>query len=152
YIIVYLLTNLAAFGIVIIASKTLGSDELEAYNGLSRRNPGLAVLMLIAFLSLAGIPPMGGFIAKVLVFAAAVQADLVWLAFVGIINAIIGLYYYLIVLKRVYLYRSEGDEEPMNLPATQAVALAVLIIGILMMGVIVAPWFDLTTSSALGLF
>ena len=152
YIIVYLLTNLAAFGIVIIASKTLGSDELEAYNGLSRRNPALAVLMLVAFLSLAGIPPMGGFIAKVLVFAAAVQADLVWLAFVGVINAIIGLYYYLIVLKRVYLYRSEGDEEPMKLPTTQTAALAVLIIGILAMGVIVAPWFQLTSSSALDLF
>ena len=78
YMIAYLATNLAAFGMVGIYGRIVGSDEISAYAGLSRRSPGLALAMMVAFLSLAGMPPFGGFIAKVFVFAAAVRcrADL----------------------------------------------------------------------------
>jgi NADH-quinone oxidoreductase subunit N len=148
YIIVYLLTNLAAFGVVIVASRTLGSEEIEAYSGLSRRNPALALLMLIAFLSLAGIPPMGGFFAKIVVFAAAVQADMIWLAFVGVLNAIVGLYYYLIVLKYVYLYRSPDEDKLVLLPVGHAVALVVCILGILILGLVMSPWYDIANAAA----
>ena len=92
YLIVYLVTNLAAFGIVSAYGRIVGSDELSAYYGMSRRSPWLALALLVALLSLAGMPPLGGFIAKVFVFAAAVDANMVWLAVVGVLNAIIGLY------------------------------------------------------------
>jgi NADH-quinone oxidoreductase subunit N len=152
YLIAYLVTNLAAFGIVAAFWRTTGSDEISDYDGMSRRSPGLALAMLVAFLSLAGMPPFGGFIAKVLVFAAAVRADLIWLAFVGVLNSIIGLYYYLIVLKHVYLYRSEGDEQPLLITRPYAIALTVLSLGIVLLGALFAPWFSWSSAAAAALF
>jgi NADH-quinone oxidoreductase subunit N len=152
YLIAYLVTNLAAFGIVATVWKTIGSDELEDYDGLSRRSPGLALAMLVAFLSLAGMPPFGGFIAKVLVFAAAVKDGWIWLAFVGVLNSIIGLYYYLIVLKRVYLYRSEQEDQPVPVTRPYRIALTVLSVGILLLGAFFAPWFTWSSIAAGHLF
>jgi NADH-quinone oxidoreductase subunit N len=152
YLVAYLVTNLAAFGIVGIFWRTTGTDEIKDYDGLSRRSPYLALAMLVAFLSLAGMPPFGGFIAKVLVFAAAVEADMIWLAFIGVLNSIIGLYYYLIVLKHVYLYRSEEDEHPIELTRPFTLALTVLSIGIVVIGVVFGPWFAWSSSAAAALF
>ncbi len=152
YIFAYILTNLAAFGAVATFWRAVGSDEIADYAGLSRRAPGLALVMLVAFLSLAGMPPLGGFVAKVWVFAAAVQADLVWLAVIGILNAIVGLYYYLIVLKVVYLYRSENDDKPIPITRPNAIALVILTAGIILIGTIFAPWFGWSTTAAAGIF
>lgn len=152
YLIAYLATNLAAFGVVSVAHKGIGSDDLTAYYGLSRRSPGLALAMLVAFLSLAGMPPFGGFIVKVFVFAAAVNAGLIWLAVVGVLNSIIGLYYYLTVLKYVYLYRQEGDEQPLAMAFPNKLALIILSVAILVIGSIFAPWFGWATSAAAALF
>jgi NADH-quinone oxidoreductase subunit N len=143
---------MAAFGVIAVAGNALGSDETEAYDGLSRRSPGLALVMLVAFLSLAGMPPFGGFIAKVLVFAAAVKDGWIWLAFVGILNSIIGLYYYLVVLKRVYLYRSEKEDQPIIISRPYRIALTVLSLGILLLGAFFAPWFTWSSGAAAGLF
>jgi NADH-quinone oxidoreductase subunit N len=155
YLVAYILTNLAAFGIITAFGRVTGSDEVRAYDGMSRRSPYLALAMLIAFLSLAGMPPFGGFIAKALVFAAAVQAGWYWLVFVGILNSIVGVYYYLTVLKYVYLYRMEGENEesyPIPLSRPYLVALAVLSVGIILIGSFFGPWFDLTAKAAMSLF
>jgi NADH-quinone oxidoreductase subunit N len=152
YIITYLLTNLAAFGFVIVYYHQSGSDEIEDYAGLSRRNAFLAFGMLFTFLSLGGIPPLGGFFAKVLVFSAAVKADLVWLAVIGVLNAVIGLYYYLNVLKVVYLKRQAGDEIPMMVNPVHGIVLVVCVIGVVLMGTVMAPWFQLTTEAARSIF
>ena len=152
YLIAYLITNLTAFGIVLTFWKKTGSDEIQDYAGLSRRSPTLALVMLVAFLSLAGMPPFGGFIAKVMVFAAAVKANMVWLAFVGVLNSIIGLYYYLIVLKVVYLYRSDNDDVPVPLNRPYTIAFTVLTLGILFVGIFFGPWFNWSTTAASALF
>jgi NADH-quinone oxidoreductase subunit N len=155
YLLAYILTNLAAFGIVMAFGRITGSDEIKDYAGMSRRSPGLAIAMLVAFLSLAGMPPFGGFVAKVFVFAAAVQVNMVWLAVVGILNSIIGLYYYLTVLKVVYLYRMEGEDEeahPIPLTRPYAIGLVALTLGILLVGTLFAPWFGLSGAAALNLF
>jgi len=155
YLLAYIVTNLAAFGIVMAFGRVTGSDEIKDYAGMSRRSPGLAFAMLVAFLSLAGMPPFGGFVAKVFVFAAAVQVNMVWLAVVGILNAIIGLYYYLTVMKVVYLYRMEGEDEeahPIPLTRPYAIGLVVLSVGIVLIGTIFAPWFGLSGAAALNLF
>jgi NADH-quinone oxidoreductase subunit N len=152
YLFAYILTNLAAFGVVATFWRAVGSDEIADYAGLSRRAPGLALVMLIAFLSLAGMPPFGGFVGKVLVFAAAVQADLVWLAVIGVLNAIVGLYYYLIVLKVVYLYRSEDEDKPVQITRPYAIALVILTLGIILIGTLFAPWFAWSTSAGAVLF
>jgi NADH-quinone oxidoreductase subunit N len=155
YLLAYIVTNLAAFGIVMAFSRIAGSDEIKDYAGMSRRSPGLALALLVAFLSLAGMPPFAGFVAKVFVFAVAVQVNMVWLAIVGILNAIVGVYYYLTVLKVVYLYRMEGENEeahPIPLTRPYAIGLVVLTLGILLVGTIFAPWFGLSGAAALNLF
>ncbi len=151
YLIAYLITNLAAFGVVVIFWQVTGTDEISAYAGLSRRSPGLALAMLVAFLSLAGMPPLAGFIAKVFVFAAAVQADYIWLAIVGVLNSIIGLYYYLTVLKVVYLFRSEEEDKPFRVSRPNRIALTVLTIGIVLVGTLFGPWFNLAEKIAVAI-
>jgi len=152
YLVIYLVTNLAAFGIVSAYGRIVGSDDMSAYYGMSRRSPLLAFALLIALLSLAGMPPLGGFIAKVFVFAAAVDANMVWLAVIGVLNAIFGLYYYLTVLKYVYLYRSEDEDKPLPVTRPIKVALAVLTVGIILLGTLFAPWFDFATTAAASIF
>ena len=153
YVVAYLLTNLAAFGVVIVVSRAVGSDEIAAYSGLSRRNSSLALIMLVAFLSLAGVPPLAGFIGKIWVFAAVIKASgLLWLAFVGVINAIIGVYYYLIVLKYVYLYQTDEDDKPVPMTRPDAIALGFLTFGIILVGTLFAPWWGLAESAAAALF
>ncbi len=152
YLIAYLITNLAAFGIVMTFSKVVGSDEISAYSGLSRRKPWLALAMLVAFLSLAGMPPLAGFVAKIFVFAAAVKANFIWLAFVGVINSIVGLYYYLTVLKYVYLFRSDDEDKPLVISRPYIIALSILIIGIIVVGILFGPWFNMSYQIAASLF
>jgi NADH-quinone oxidoreductase subunit N len=152
YLIAYLFTNLAAFGVVTVFGLVAGSDEMTAYYGMSRRSPWLALALLVALLSLAGMPPFGGFIAKVFVFAAAVNARMVWLAVIGVLNSIVGLYYYLTVLKYVYLYRSEGDEMPVPVTRPYKLALIILIAGILLVGTLFAPWFSWAFTAAKAMF
>jgi NADH-quinone oxidoreductase subunit N len=152
YLIAYIITNLAAFGIVMTFSQVVGSDEISAYSGLSRRKPWLALAMLVALLSLAGMPPLAGFISKVFVFAAAVKVGLIWLAFVGVLNSIIGLYYYLTVLKYVYLYRSDDEDKPLPISRPYTIALSILILGIILVGTLFGPWFNLSTQIASSLF
>jgi NADH-quinone oxidoreductase subunit N len=151
YLIAYLVTNLAAFGVVAVVGKASGSDELSAYNGLSRRAPGLALVLLVALLSLGGIPPFGGFAGKLFIFASAVGIKLYWLAFVGILNSIIGLYYYLIVLKIVYLHPSPEGAPTESLTAPWAIALGLCVMGILALGIYL-PLLETSYKAIMALF
>jgi NADH-quinone oxidoreductase subunit N len=152
YLAAYVVTNLTAFAVIILFAQTAGSDEIADYAGLSRRSPVLALAMLVAFLSLAGMPPLAGFVAKFYVFAAAVESDYIWLAFVGILNAIIGLYYYMTVLKVVYLYRSEDDDVPIPVPRTYGVALGLCVLAVVVIGVLSGPWLNWALEAAQSLF
>ena len=152
YLIAYVVTNLAAFGVVILFARTAGTDEIKQYAGLSRRSPYLALAMLVAFLSLAGMPPLAGFFGKFYVFAAAVKAGMIWLAFVGVLNAIVGLYYYLVVLKVVYVSPAPDGAGPIDIPNICKVALVVLSLGIILLGTASSPWFNWTMQAAQDLF
>ncbi len=152
YLASYLVTNLAAFGVVTVVGKTIGSDQIQDYAGLSRRAPGLALIFLAALLSLAGIPPFGGFVGKVLVFASAMMSPgMVWLAVVGILNSVIGLYYYLVILKVVYLNRSEQEDQPIRLSVPWVAALALCVIGIIALGTVIQPLFYNAVRVVLGI-
>ncbi len=152
YLAAYVVTNMAAFAVVVLFTHSAGSEMIMDYAGLSRRSPGLAMALLVAFLSLAGMPPLAGFVAKFYVFAAAVKSGMVWLAFVGVLNAIIGLYYYLTVLKVVYLYRSDYEAKPIPLPRASAFALGICILAVILIGTLSGPWLDWTIHAAQGLF
>lgn len=155
YLAAYIATNLLAFGIAMAFSKVTGLENIQDYAGMSRRNPALALMMLAAFLSLTGMPPFGGFVAKVFVFAAGIEAGYVWLVVVGILNSIIGVYYYLNTLKFVYLYRMPNEDEenhPVPLTRPYAIALAVLAVGVILLGTVFAPWFSWSFAGGLNLF
>lgn len=155
YLIAYILTNLLAFGLVGIVGRLSGSDDASQYNGLARRNSALGLAALVAFLSLAGMPPFGGFVAKFFVFSAAIKTGWIWLALVGVLNSIVGLYYYLNVLKYVYLFRlPDQDEEkhPILISRPIQIGLILLVVGVILLGTLFGPWFDLANKAAMVLF
>ena len=150
YLASYLVTNLAAFGIVWLVGREVGSDDLDAYAGLGRRNPTVALAMLVALLSLGGIPPFSGFFGKLLVFGAAVQSGMFWLAIVGVLTSVVGLYYYLTVIK--IIYRPGTDERPLPISLSWRVALIVCVAGIVILGTVFAPMYGLSVAAAGGWF
>ncbi len=155
YLGAYVLTNLAAFTIVIVVTNKTGSDEVNDFSGLGRRSPYIGLLMMLALLSLAGVPPLAGFFGKFYVFQAAVGADLVRLAIIGVLNAIIGLYYYLTIIKVMFVFhaeRPEDDEDPVPVPTASRWALAVTTAGLLFLGIYATPWYDLATKAAEAFF
>jgi NADH-quinone oxidoreductase subunit N len=103
YAVCYALMATASFGVLLaLARPGFECEEIDDFKGLNRRSPWMAFLMMLAMFSLAGIPPMFGFFAKVLVLKAAIDAGMLWLAIVAIVFAIIGLFYYLRVVKVMY--------------------------------------------------
>ena len=98
------------------------------------------------------MPPLAGFVGKFFVFAAAVQSGWIWLAFVGVINAIIGLYYYLTVLKVVYLYRSDDEDKPIEVPRLYVFGLAVCVAAIILIGIMSSPWLEWSLAAAQSWF
>lgn len=152
YLLMYVVTNVVAFGVIVLVSNQTGSDDMPAFYGLSRRSPYLALAMLLALLSLGGIPPTAGFIGKFLVFKAAVDAGLWWLAFIGVFNAFIGLYYYLTVVKYMYLYRSDEEAEPIPISRAATVALGFSTIAIIYLGVAAGAAFEWTRQAGTAFF
>ncbi len=139
YIIVYGLTNIGAFGIVAALASRAGGDDMEHFNGMARRAPFLSLLMLIFVLSLAGIPPLGGFFGKFYLFAAAVQRDarnfgLLWLVILGIVMSAVSLYYYLILLKHIYVVPAR-DTGRIETPTYLNVSLGVVALAVVLLGV-----------------
>ncbi|MGU9957116.1 MAG: NADH-quinone oxidoreductase subunit NuoN [Arenicellales bacterium WSBS_2016_MAG_OTU3] len=113
YAIVYAFTGSAAFGMVMFLSKRgFESDQLNDFKGLNQRSPLLALMMLIVMFSMAGVPPTIGFFAKLTVIQAVVNVQLVWVAVVAVLFAVIGAFYYLRVIKLMYFDAPENAEEP----------------------------------------
>lgn len=151
YLLMYAATNVAAFGVIILVSNVTGSDEVSDLSGLSRRSPWLAVVMLLALLSLGGIPPTAGFFAKFFLFKAAVDAGLWWLAAIGIFNAFVALYYYLNVAKYIYLYQPD-DEAGIPVSRASSLALGLSALAIVYLGVIPNAFYEWTSQAASAFF
>ena len=114
---------------------------------------GLALALLVALLSLGGIPPLSGFVGKLLVFGAAVQANLVWLAIIGVLTSVVGLYYYLHVHPALLLLARPADgSQPLPVTTPWRVALLVCVVGILVLGTVIGPWYTFSSFGAAGLF
>jgi len=110
YAITYAIMSAAAFGaIVVLSRKGFEADEIDDFKGLNARNPWMAGLVLCVMASLAGIPPFLGFWSKLAVLRAALQGDMLWLAIVGIVFAVIGAFYYIRVIKVMYFDAPVGE-------------------------------------------
>jgi len=126
YAFAYAATNLAAFAVVIAVQRERRSVDISAFSGLGRRHPWWTVALVLSFLSLLGLPPLSGFVAKLEVFRAAIDADLAWLAVVGIVATVVSLYPYLRVIAPTVLApdpREERAEAKVLAPSPLAVAL-----------------------------
>jgi len=137
----YAFTNLGAFFAVMAISNRIGSDEIADYAGMGRRAAVPAAVLLFCLLSLTGLPPTAGFMAKVYIFNAAVQADLVWLVIVAVVNTAISAFYYLGVARQMYLGEAEG-EPVLATPALMQGVLVVAALGVLAFGVYPIPLID----------
>ncbi len=151
YILAYALMNLGAFGCVIIISNYTGSDEIADYAGLSKKDPHSAFMLAVFLLSLAGVPPLAGFLAKFLVFAAAIQSKLILLAVAGVINSVIAAFYYVKVIKYMYLDEPVSDKAgPKSLHLN--IAMAILMAGVLAAGLYPSIFLNWIRSSQSFLF
>jgi NADH-quinone oxidoreductase subunit N len=147
YMLMYVLTNTAAFTVIILVSNTTGGDEIRDLAGLGKRSPYLALAMVLSLLSLGGVPPLAGFFGKFFLFAAAVEAGYVWLAVVGVLNAIVALYYYLTVVKVMYVDTTE-DTRPITTPSSYGVVLFLSCFALIVMGTVAGPWFNWALNAA----
>ncbi len=107
FVMVYIFSNLGAFGVVAVISNRTGKENISDYDGLYRTNPNLSLVMMLALFSLAGIPPLAGFFGKFFLFAAAAKQGYYILLLIALINTIISLYYYLLVIKAMLLNNSD---------------------------------------------
>ncbi len=126
YLVAYLFMNLGAFACVVAVWNDSRDESLEAFRGLARRNPVIAFCLTLFLLSLAGLPPFVGFIGKFLLFGSAIDAKLIGLAVAGVINSAIALYYYVNIIRLMYL---EAPAEAAPLRPAPSLRLALLICG-----------------------
>jgi NADH-quinone oxidoreductase subunit N len=133
----YALANLGAFIAIIAISNKTGSDEISDYAGMARRSPVIAFILALCLISLIGIPPTVGFMAKFYIFNAAIQQDFLWLVIIAVLNSVISAYYYLRVVKLMYV-NEPASEEPIPSSIPLRISLAVTTVGVLVLGVY--PW------------
>jgi NADH-quinone oxidoreductase subunit N len=134
----YAFTNLGAFVAIIAISQKIGSDEIKDYAGMWKRAPFLAVALAFCLVSLTGIPPTAGFFGKLYIFYAGVQADLVWLVIIGVLNTVASAFYYLSVARQMFLGEAEDGRSIRPSPSI-AMALGTTTIGVLVFGIIPSP-------------
>ena len=148
YLFAYLFTNLGVFVVAIAFEQATGSNNISDYAGLAKRAPGLAAVMLICLLSLAGIPATGGFMGKFFVFGAAIQTQFYVLAVVAIINSVIAVFYYLNVVRYMYFTPPAGGaDQPIPVPGLFQFVLALTAAVTLVIGLFPQPFIEIATQS-----
>ncbi len=139
YILVYIFSNLAAFGVIGAIENATGKVSMTDYNGLSKTNPWLACAMMLAMFSLAGIPPFAGFFSKFFIFTSAINQGSIAiyvLVLIALINTIVSLYYYLLVVKAMYISPEEPQIATFRSACSERVALWICVAGIIGLGIV----------------
>lgn len=139
YVVTYALATLGAFGVIAIVEKQTGGDQLSDFDGLSRRSPVLSFCLFIFLLSLAGIPPLAGFFGKFYLFVSVLAAapgsiGLLWLVVLAIAMSAVSLYYYLQVLKRMYVASPPAEADEIQAPILSQVVIVLLAVTIVLLG------------------
>ena len=141
FILVYIFTNLAAFGVVQAISLQTAKENRDDYNGLYRTNPNLSLVMMLALFSLAGIPPVAGFFGKFFLFAAAASKGYYLLVFLAVVNVTISLYYYLLVVRAMFIRKNENPIPFFKSKIYMRLGLIISVLGILVLG-LYSPLYD----------
>lgn len=142
YSMLYVFSNLGAFAAATVVEVETGSTDIEAFNGLARRSPMVAAIMTICMLSLAGIPPLAGFVGKFYLFSGAIQSGLLWLAFIGLIMSMVSVYYYLQVARAMYIGTND-DTSAIKPGKAVGAALWICLAGTIFLGLYPGPLSDL---------
>ncbi|MBD3217723.1 MAG: NADH-quinone oxidoreductase subunit NuoN [candidate division Zixibacteria bacterium] len=149
YIFAYLFANMGAFAIVVAVDHKLNSDRIEDYAGMARRSPLIAVCMTIFLLSLAGIPPTAGFIAKYKVFMAAIEnGTLFWLVMIAVATTVVSIFYYARVIKEMFITEREVESSESKWILSSPITIAILVglIGTLIIGIYPEPFLELAST------
>lgn len=134
YILIYIFSNLGAFGVITAISNSAGKENMDDYNGLYHTNPKLSLVMMLSLFSLAGIPPVAGFFGKFFLFTVAAQQGFYLLVIIAVLNTIIALYYYLLVVKAMFINKNETPIEYFKSDFSTRFALGICVTGIVVTG------------------
>jgi NADH-quinone oxidoreductase subunit N len=134
--------NIGCFALVILLcrSREDRGDQISDFTGLAKVHPAAAIALVIFFLSLTGIPPTGGFVGKLYIFAAAIQEGFVWLAVIGVLNSAISLYYYFRIVVAMYMQEPEKEMLPLAISPALTAAIVVMAISTLVIGIYPQPF------------
>ncbi|HMC01058.1 MAG TPA: NADH-quinone oxidoreductase subunit N [Flavobacteriaceae bacterium] len=135
FVLIYIFSNLAAFGVVQAISLQTGKENMKDYEGLYRTNPNVSLVMMLALFSLAGIPPVAGFFGKFFLFTAAASEGYYLLVFIAVVNVTISLYYYLLVVRAMFLRKSDNAIPHFKSKIYMRLGLLITAIGILVLGI-----------------
>ena len=141
FVLVYIFSNLAAFGVVQAIASQTGKENMDDYNGLYRTNPNLSLVMMLGLFSLAGIPPVAGFFGKFFLFTAAASKGYYLLVFLAVVNVTISLYYYLLVVRAMFIRKSEDPIPFFKNKIYMRLGLMITVLGILVLG-LYSPLYD----------
>ena len=148
YLLTYVFTTAGAFGVLTLCERAgVEAVEVGDYAGLARRHPLLAAALGLFLLSLVGIPPLAGFVGKFYLFGAAVRGGYIWLAVIGVLNSAISAYYYLRVVVFMYMREPDGAGAVLVPSFAGGLALAIALVGIVLLGVMPAPFADLAQAA-----
>jgi NADH-quinone oxidoreductase subunit N len=153
YLLAYAVTNLGAFGVIsVLGTGNKAHDTLGDFAGLWNRRPGLAALMTIFLLSLGGLPPTAGFIAKWYIFTAAVEEGYYWLAIIGVLTSVVSVFFYLRIVVMMYMTEGPAEADVRPLPRAGLAALAIAVAAVVYLGVLPARLLDIAVDSVRTIF
>lgn len=141
FVLVYVFSNLAAFGVVQAVEQASGKLNIDDYNGFYKTNPRLSLTMMLALFSLAGIPPLAGFFGKFFLFTAVAENGFYTLLLIAVLNTVISLYYYLLVVKAMFINKSESPVPVIASDGAMRISLLLAVTGIILLG-FYSPVFD----------
>lgn len=147
YAMIYVFANIGAFGVVVTTANAVGGDEIKDFNGLSQRAPLMASVMTISLLSMAGIPPLAGFVGKFYLFSEVINNGYLWIAFVGLVMSMMSVYYYLLVARAMFL-GEPAETTPIPVPSSMKIVLIVSMLATILCGIYPAPLADMATVAA----
>ncbi len=147
YFATYLFMNLGAFFVVMLIANKTGSEDIDDYKGLGSAIPFLGVALSIFLLGLAGLPPTAGFIGKLYIFIALVDANMIVAAVIALLNTVVAYYYYVRVLKNLYLVKVETERKAIKFSPANIVLTVILLIPVFLFGIYFTPLVDLAKTS-----
>lgn len=147
YFIVYAFMNLGAFYVVMLIANKTGSENIDDYKGLGKSIPFLGVALAFFLVSLVGLPPTAGFIGKVVIFVALIDANMVVVAIIALLNTVVSLYYYIRILKNLYLVQTDDEKPTIPLSFANGILVFILAAPILIFGIYFSPIIIFAKSS-----